>query len=106
MGGLRYFKLAYFDCINESGGSHLLRRKTSFKPNLIAGFNKVDKRLKRFTGKHLAQLKKYIHRSQLVYMDMCRKGKYHRLITSWPQGKSEPTYWITNLDREKLVAGI
>jgi IS4 transposase len=102
MGDRGYFKLAYFDNINESGGSYLVRSKTSFKPDVIAGFNKMGKRLKRFTGKSLTQLKKYIRRSQLVDMDVCRKGKHYRLIASWPKGKSEPTYWITNLDREKF----
>ena len=53
MGHMTYFKLAYFDSINENGGSYLLRSKTSFKPNVTAGFNKMGKRLKRFTGKNL-----------------------------------------------------
>lgn len=37
-------------------------------------------------------------------MDVCRKGKFYRLIASWPKGKQEPTYWITNLDRVKFSA--
>ena len=104
MGDRGYFKLSYFDDIETQGGFFLSRSKTSFKPDIIAGFNRVGKVLKRFKNKNLKQLKKHIRRSEVVDMDVCRKGKFYRLIASWPKGKKEPTYWITNLDREKFSA--
>jgi len=36
-------------------------------------------------------------------MDVEGKITY-RLIVSWPEGKGEPTYWATNLDREQFSA--
>lgn len=36
-------------------------------------------------------------------MDVEGKANY-RLIASWPEGKDEPTYWSTNLDREQFSA--
>jgi IS4 transposase len=36
-------------------------------------------------------------------MDVEGKTNY-RLIASWPKRKSEPTYWATNLSREKFSA--
>ena len=60
MGDLGYFKLTYFDEINASGGCYLARSKTLIKPNVIAGFNKKDQRVKRFSDKSLVQLKKHI----------------------------------------------
>lgn len=104
MGDRGYFKLSYFDDIETNGGFYLSRSKTSFKPDIIAGFNRAGKVLKRFKNKNLKQLKKYIRRSEVVDMDVCRKGKFYRLIASWPKGKKEPTYWITNLDRVKFSA--
>ena len=38
-------------------------------------------------------------------MDVEGKTNY-RLIASWPKGKSEPTYWATNLSREKFSAEV
>ncbi|MFT6031083.1 MAG: IS4 transposase [Oleiphilaceae bacterium] len=48
-------------------------------------------------------MKKHIHRSQIVDMDVQNKSDY-RIIASWPDGKSEPTYWVTNLPRERYSA--
>jgi len=104
IGDRGYFKLAYFDQIEEHGGHYLVRGKTSFNPDVIAGFNKNGKPLKRFTGKTLKQLKKSIRRSQIVDMDVSKKGKNYRVIASWPKDKSEPTYWVTNLDRDQFDA--
>jgi len=36
-------------------------------------------------------------------MDVEGKTNY-RLIASWPKGKIEPTYWATNLSRERFSA--
>lgn len=47
-------------------------------------------------------MKKHIRRSVIVDMDVEGKTNY-RLIASWPKGKSEPTYWATNLSRESLM---
>ena len=104
MGDRGYFKLSYFDGIDDNGGSYLVRAKTTFNPDIEAGFNINGKRLKRFQGKTLQQLKKYIRRSRVVDMDVTRKSKSYRLIASWPADKSEPTYWITNLGREQFDA--
>jgi len=70
---------------------------------VFAGFNKAGKRLKRFQKIQQKAVKKHIRRSGIVDMDVEGKTNY-RLIASWPEGKYEPTYWATNLDREQFSA--
>lgn len=98
-----YFKLSYLDEIAQAGGAYVVRAKTTVNPMVIAGFNRHGKPLKRFKNKKQKTVKKYIQRSGIVDMDVEGKTNY-RLIASWPEGKDEPTYWSTNLDREQFSA--
>lgn len=98
-----YFKLSYLDEIDHAGGSYVVRAKTTVNPMVVAGFNNKGKPLKRFQQMKQKAVKKYIRRSGIVDMDVEGKTSY-RLIASWPEGKDEPTYWATNLDREQFSA--
>ena len=98
-----YFKLSYLDEVAQSGGFYVVRARTTVNPMVIAGFNRHGKPLKRFTQKKQKALKKYIRQSGIVDMDVEGKTNY-RLIASWPEGKGEPTYWSTNLDRKQFSA--
>lgn len=98
-----YFKLSYLDEIAQAGGAYVVRAKTTVNPMVIAGFNRHGIPLKRFKNKKQKTVKKYIQRSGIVDMDVEGKTNY-RLIASWPEGKDEPTYWSTNLDREQFSA--
>ena len=98
-----YFKLSYLDDIDQAGGSYVVRAKTTVNPMVIAGFNRNGKPLKRFKQKKQKAIKKHIRRSGVVDMDVEGKTTY-RLIASWPEGKEEPTYWATNLDRKQFSA--
>ena len=98
-----YFKLSYLDAINTAGGYYVVRAKTTVNPMVTAAFNRKGKPLKRFTQKKQKNVKKHIRRSVIVDMDVEGKTNY-RLIASWPKGKSEPTYWATNLNREEFSA--
>ncbi len=98
-----YFKLSYLDSIDQAGGSYLVRAKTTANPLVLSGVNAQGKRLKRFENVKLRALKHHIRRSQVVDMDVEGKTSY-RMIASWPAGKSEPTYWATNLSREDYPA--
>ena len=98
-----YFKLSYLDEIAQAGGAYVVRAKTTVNPMVIAGFNRHGKPLKRFKNKKQKTVKKYIQRSGIVDLDVEGKTNY-RLIASWPEGKDEPTYWSTNLDREQFSA--
>jgi len=98
-----YFKLSYLDAINKTGGFYIVRAKKSSNPLVQAGFNGQGKALKRFTNKQLKAVKKYIRRSGIVDMDVEGATPY-RMIASWPEGKAEPTYWVTNLKREAFSA--
>ena len=98
-----YFKLSYLESIDIAGGFYIVRAKTTVNPVVVAAFNRHGKVLKRFSQKKQKDVKKYIRRSVIVDMDVEGKTDY-RLIASWPKGKSEPTYWATNLSREKFSA--
>jgi hypothetical protein len=98
-----YFKLSYLEEIEQAGGSYIVRAKTTVNPMVVAGFNKNGKPLKRFQQMKQKAVKKYIRRSGIVDMDVKGKTSY-RLIANWPEGKDEPTYWATNLDREQFSA--
>ena len=98
-----YFKLSYLDDIAQSNGSYIVRAKTTVNPKVIAGFNRNGRPLKRFKDKKQKVVKKYIRQSGIVDMDVEGKTKY-RLIASWPEGKAEPIYWSTNLDRKQFSA--
>ena len=98
-----YFKLSYLDDISQAGGSYVVRARTTVNPMVISGFNRHGKPLKRFNHKKQKALKKHIRQSGIVDMDVAGKTNY-RLIASWPKGKSEPTYWSTNLERKKFSA--
>ena len=98
-----YFKLSYLEEIDHAGGFYVVRAKTTVNPMVTAGFNRNGKPLKRFQQKKQKAVKKYIRRSGVVDMDVKGKTTY-RLIASWPEGKDEPTYWATNLDREQFSA--
>jgi len=93
-----YFKLSYLESINTAGGFYIVRAKTTVNPSVVAAFNHHGKALKRFSQKKQKNVKKHIRRSVIVDMDVEGKTNY-RLIASWPKGKSEPTYWATNLSR-------
>ncbi|RLV57860.1 IS4 family transposase, partial [Parashewanella curva] len=95
-----YFKLSYLDSINKADGCYLVRAKATSNPLVLSGVNANGKELKRFKKAKLKDVKKHIRRSQLVDMDVEGKTAY-RMIASWPAGKSEPTYWATNLPRDK-----
>jgi len=96
-----YFKLSYLDSINQAGGFYVVRAKKTSNPLVINGFNSKGNALKRFNQKKLKDVKKYIRRSGVVDMDVEGKTRY-RMIASWPEGKEEPTYWVTNLDRDQF----
>jgi len=98
-----YFKLSYLESIDNAGGFYVVRAKTTVNPTVVTAFNRHKKILKRFTQKKQKDVKKHIRRSGVVDMDVKGKTSY-RLIASWPKGKSEPTYWATNLNREKFSA--
>lgn len=98
-----YFKLSYLESINTAGGFYVVRAKTTVNPTVVAAFTRHGKSLKRFTQKKQKDVKKHIRRSVIVDMDVEGKTNY-RLIASWPKGKREPTYWATNLSREKFNA--
>jgi hypothetical protein len=98
-----YFKLSYLESIDTAGGFYVVRAKTTVNPTVVAAFNRHGKALKRFAQKKQKDVKKHIRRSVIVDMDVEGKTNY-RLIASWPKGKSEPTYWATNLSREKFSA--
>ena len=98
-----YFKLSYLDDISQVGGSYVVRARTTVNPMVVSGFNRQGKPLKRFKHKKQKALKKHIRQSGIVDMDVEGKTNY-RLIASWPKGKSEPTYWSTNLDRKQFSA--
>jgi len=98
-----YFKLSYLESIDTAGGFYVVRAKTTVNPIVVAAFNRHGKVLKRFSQKKQKDVKKHIRRSVIVDMDVEGKTNY-RLIASWPKGKSEPTYWATNLSREKFSA--
>lgn len=98
-----YFKLSYLESIDTAGGFYVVRAKTTVNPTVIAAFNRHGNALKRFSQKKQKDVKKHIRRSVIVDMDVEGKTNY-RLIASWPKGKSEPTYWATNLNREKFSA--
>jgi hypothetical protein len=98
-----YFKLSYLEPIDTAGGFYVVRAKTTVNPTVVAAFNRHGKALKRFSQKKQNNVKKPIRRSVIVDMDVDGKTNY-RLIASWPKGKSEPTYWATNLSREKFSA--
>ena len=70
---------------------------------MLSGINTQGKRLKRFENVKLKDVKQHIRRSQVVDMDVEGKISY-RMIASWPPGKSEPTYWVTNLLRNDYPA--
>ncbi|TYK64866.1 IS4 family transposase [Colwellia echini] len=98
-----YFKLSYLESIDIAGGFYIVRAKATVNPVVVAAFNRQGKVLKRFSQKKQKDVKKHIRRSVIVDMDV--EGQtYYRLIASWPKGKSEPTYWATNLSREKFSA--
>lgn len=98
-----YFKLSYLESIDAAGGFYVVRAKTTVNPIVVAAFNRKGVVLKRFINKKQKNVKKHIRRSVIVDMDVEGKTNY-RLIASWPKGKSEPTYWATNLSREKFNA--
>jgi hypothetical protein len=98
-----YFKLSYLESIDIAGGFYIVRAKTTVNPVVVGAFNRYGKVLKRFSQKKQKDVKKHIRRSVIVDMDVEGKTNY-RLIASWPKGKSEPTYWSTNLSREKFSA--
>lgn len=98
-----YFKLSYLESIDTAGGFYVVRAKTTVNPTVVAAFNRHGNALKRFSQKKQKDVKKHIRRSVIVDMDVEGKTNY-RLIASWPKGKSEPTYWATNLNREKFSA--
>ena len=98
-----YFKLSYLESIDTAGGFYVVRAKTTVNPVVTAAFNRGGKPLKRFSGKKQKDVKKHIRRSVIVDMDVEGKTNY-RLIASWPKGKSEPTYWATNLSRTQFSA--
>lgn len=98
-----YFKLSYLDSINKADGCYLVRAKTTSNPLVLSGVNANGKELKRFKKVKLKDVKKHIRRSQVVDMDVEGKTRY-RMIASLPSGKSEPTYWVTNLPRNKYPA--
>ncbi|MBH0059481.1 IS4 family transposase, partial [Pseudoalteromonas sp. SWXJZ94C] len=98
-----YFKLSYLESIDTAGGFYVVRAKTTVNPTVVAAFNRHGNALKRFSQKKQKDVKKHIRRSVIVDMDVEGKTNY-RLIASWPRGKSEPTYWATNLNREKFSA--
>ena len=98
-----YFKLSYLDSIAQAGGFYIVRAKKSCNPLVINGFNSKGTALKRFKQKKLKDVKKHIRRSGVVDMDVEGKTTY-RMIASWPEGKDEPTYWVTNLDRKQFSA--
>jgi hypothetical protein len=98
-----YFKLSYLESIDIAGGFYIVRAKTTVNPVIVTAFNRHGKALKRFSQKKQKDVKKHIRRSVIVDMDVEGKTNY-RLIASWPKGKSEPTYWATNLSREKFGA--
>ena len=98
-----YFKLSYLESIDTAGGFYVVRAKTTVNPTVVTAFNRQGKVLKRFSQKKQKDVKKYIRRSVIVDMDVEGKTNY-RLISSWPKGKSEPTYWATNLSREQFSA--
>ena len=100
-----YFKLSYLDSIHQAGGSYLVRAKTTVNSLVLLGVNAQGKRLKRFDNVKLKDVKHHIRRSQVVDMDVEGSVSY-RLIASWPPGKSEPTYWATNLPREQYPAKV
>jgi hypothetical protein len=98
-----YFKLSYLESIDNAGGFYVVRAKTTVNPTVVTAFNRHKKILKRFAQKKQKDVKKHIRRNGVVDMDVEGKTSY-RLIASWPKGKSEPTYWATNLNREKFSA--
>jgi len=97
-----YFKLSYLESIDIAGGFYIVRARTTVNP-VVAAFNRHGKVLKRFSQKKQKDVKKHIRRSVIVDMDVEGKTNY-RLIASWPKGRNEPTYWATNLSREKFSA--
>ena len=98
-----YFKLSYLKEIEDAGGAYVVRAKATSNPLILAGYNAQGKRLKRFNQVKLQAVKKHIRRSRIVDMDVRNKSDY-RMIASWPEGKSEPSYWVTNLPREQYSA--
>ena len=52
-----YFKLLYLEEIDQSGGSYIVRARTTVNPNVIGGFNRQGKPLKRFKKKKQKALK-------------------------------------------------
>ena len=98
-----YFKLSYLDSIHQAGGYYAVRAKTTCNPLVVAGYNGQGKVLKRFKQVKLKKVKKHIRQSGIVDMDVQGKTAY-RMIASWPQGKAEPSYWVTNLSREQYTA--
>ncbi|PAJ75776.1 IS4 family transposase [Pseudoalteromonas sp. NBT06-2] len=98
-----YFKLSYLESIDIAGGFYIVRVRTTVNPVVVSAYNRHGKALKRFSQKKQKDVKKHIRRSVIVDMDVEGKTNY-RLIASWPKGKSEPTYWATNLSREKFSA--
>lgn len=99
-----YFKLSYLHAPDKAGGFYLVRGKATSNPQVVMGCTATGKVLKRFTDVPFKQVKQHIRQSGIVDIDVEHNDKCYRMVASWPEGKNEPTYWVTNLSRKDYPA--